>query len=217
MFSSEVVPPGTQFDKSKNCLSSVYADYYVRYRQTPLGVEVVSECKGQLCGPTVLVRLPDDGFSQDALTYYMAPSSGVASVPAAFSSAAEVIKAGWRPETFKAVWSDTNPSRKRWQSLWIEDLDSVRFAGGFQHLTPFHAVANHPARHVDGVAGWLRHFSRTALACCRHLHVTPETRLRSWGDCGDHDWRARQFTKSFLVQIKQRLTYGTARWADEVI
>jgi hypothetical protein len=102
MFSSELVPPGIQFDKSKNCLSSIYANYYVRYRQTPLGVEVVSECKGQLCGPTVLVRLPDDGFSQDALTYYMAPSSGVVLVPAAFCSAAEVIKAGWHPETFKA-------------------------------------------------------------------------------------------------------------------
>ena len=102
MFSAKAVPPGIQFEKSKNCLSSVYADYYVRYRQTPLGVEVVSECKGQLCGPTLLVRLPDDGFSQDALTYYTAPPGGAVSVPAAFSSAAEVIKAGWRPETFKA-------------------------------------------------------------------------------------------------------------------
>ena len=102
MFSSQVVPPGIQFDGSKNCLTSAYANYYVRYRQAPLGVEVVSECKGQLCGPTLLVRLPDDEFSQDALTYYTAPSSGAVSVPAAFTSAAEVIKAGWRPRTFKA-------------------------------------------------------------------------------------------------------------------
>jgi hypothetical protein len=98
MFSAEAVPPGIQFDK--NCLSSVYADYYVRYRQNPLGMEVVSQCKGQLCGPMLLVRLPDDGFSQDALTYYRSPSSG--GVPAAFSSAAEVMQAGWHPETFKA-------------------------------------------------------------------------------------------------------------------
>jgi len=102
MIAGEAVPPGIEYISSKKCLSSGLADYYLRYRQSPLGVEVISECKGASCGPTFLVRLPDDGFSQDAMTYYTAPSSGNAAVPAAFVSAAEVIKAGWHPQTFRA-------------------------------------------------------------------------------------------------------------------
>jgi hypothetical protein len=83
-------------------LSSAYANYYMRYRQEPLGVEVVSVCKGPHCGPAMLIRLPDDGFSQDALTYFTAPAVG-ASVPPAFAAPVEIIREGWRPNTFKTA------------------------------------------------------------------------------------------------------------------
>jgi hypothetical protein len=102
MSAAEALPPGIELDVLNKRLSSAFANYYVRYRQSPLGVEVVSECKGQLCGPTLLVRVPDDEFSQDALTYYIAPTNGKVSVPEAFTSSAAVLKAGWHPETFKA-------------------------------------------------------------------------------------------------------------------
>lgn len=102
MYRTEAMPPGIEFNAAKKCLTSEVANYFVRYRQSPLGVEVVSECKGQLCGPVLLVRLPDDEFSEGALTYYTAPPTGSVPVPAAFSSAADVIKAGWRPEKFRA-------------------------------------------------------------------------------------------------------------------
>jgi hypothetical protein len=102
MYRAEAVPPAVQFDSARKCFTSEAANYYLRYRQSPLGVEVVSECKGQLCGPALLVRLPDDEFSQGALTYYTAPQRGNVPVPAAFSSAGDVIKAGWRPEKFRA-------------------------------------------------------------------------------------------------------------------
>lgn len=102
MAAAQVIPPGMNLDAVKKCFRSAYAEYYVRYRQSPLGVEVVSECKDELCGPTLLVRLPDDDFSQNALTYYTAPSIGAVAVPGAFAPAADVLKAGWRPQTFKA-------------------------------------------------------------------------------------------------------------------
>jgi hypothetical protein len=102
MYRAEAMPPGIEFNAARKCLTSEVANYYVRYRQSPLGVEVVSVCKGQLCGPALLVRLPDDEFSEGALTYYTAPQRGSVPVPAAFSSAGDVIKAGWRPEKFRA-------------------------------------------------------------------------------------------------------------------
>ena len=102
MNSGGLVPPGVVVDAGSKALSSEYANYYMRYRQEPLGVEVVSVCKGQLCGPAILMRLPDDEFSQDALTYYTAPAVG-ASVPPAFAAPADIIRAGWRPITFKTA------------------------------------------------------------------------------------------------------------------
>jgi len=102
MNSGGLVPPDVVVDGGSKALSSEYANYYMRYRREPLGVEVVSVCKGQLCGPAILIRLPDDEFSQDALTYYTAPAVG-ASVPPAFAAPADIIRAGWRPNTFKTA------------------------------------------------------------------------------------------------------------------
>ena len=102
MSAAGIVPPGVEVDQTNKRMVSTFGNYYVRYRQSPLGVEVVSECAGQLCGPALLVRLPDDGFSQGALTYYSAPSTGRVAVPGAFASTVEVIKSGWRPQTFRA-------------------------------------------------------------------------------------------------------------------
>ena len=102
MRSLQLVPPGVEYVADQKCLTSSFANYYLRYRQSPLGVEVVSECKTQLCGPTLLVRLPDDEFSPGQLTYYTAPRAGSVPVPAAFSPATDVINAGWRPESFRA-------------------------------------------------------------------------------------------------------------------
>lgn len=112
MISAELVPPGVEYVPDKKCLTSSFANYYVRYRESPLGVEVVSECKGQICGPTLLVRLPDDEFSPGELTYYSAPATGNVPVPGAFVSAADVLKSGWRPESFRARASQPETGKK---------------------------------------------------------------------------------------------------------
>ena len=114
---NELLPPGVVLDQGGKSLSSQHAVYYVRFRGAPLGVEVVSMCKGELCGPSLLVRLPDDEFSQDALTYYVAPRVGQSvAVPGAFVAPAEIIREGWTPVTFRAaaVAEDEIRKGKQW-------------------------------------------------------------------------------------------------------
>ena len=108
MASEGLFPPDMVLDQSGSSVSSSYAVYYVRYRSDPLGVEIVSIGKGSLSGPPLLVRLPDDEFSQNALTYYVAPKAGGGvTVPVAFAAPAQIIAAGWQPVTFKAM--DVSP------------------------------------------------------------------------------------------------------------
>ena len=67
-----------------------------------LRVEVLSISKGASDGVAILVRLPDDEFSENALTYYMISKAGL-QVPGGFAPVAQLISSGWRPETFKAA------------------------------------------------------------------------------------------------------------------
>ncbi len=104
MASDGLLPPDMVLDRSGSSVSSRYAVYYVRYRSDPLGVEIVSIGKGILSGPPLLVRLPDDEFSQNAMTYYVAPKAGGGvTVPVAFAAPAQIIATGWQPVTFKAT------------------------------------------------------------------------------------------------------------------
>lgn len=102
MASDGLLPPDMVLDQSGPSVTSKYAVYYVRYQSDPLGVEIVSIGKG-ISGPPLLVRLPDDEFSQNALTYYVAPrTGGGVTVPAAFAAPAQIIATGWQPVTFKS-------------------------------------------------------------------------------------------------------------------
>lgn len=101
--SDGALPPGMVLEQGGTVVSSAYSTYYIRYRQAPLGVEVVSVGKGALSGPPFLVRLPDDEFSQNALTYYRAAKAdGTVTVPGSFAPAAQVISLGWVPITYRA-------------------------------------------------------------------------------------------------------------------
>jgi hypothetical protein len=103
MASDGLLPPDMVLDRSGSSVSSKYGVYYVRYRSAPLGVEIVSVAKGGLSGPALMVRLPDDEFSQNALTYYVAPKAGSGvPVPGAFVAPEQIIAAGWQPVTFKS-------------------------------------------------------------------------------------------------------------------
>src|SRR6266498_5287588 len=118
MASDGLLPPDMVLDGSGSSVSSRYAVYYVRYRSDPLGVEIVSIGKGILSGPPLLVRLPDDEFSQNAMTYYVAPKAGGGvTVPVAFAAPAQIIAAGWQPVTFKAT--DVSPEEVEKGRQWL--------------------------------------------------------------------------------------------------
>ena len=124
MASDGLLPPDMALDLSGSSVSSKYAVYYVRYRSDPLGVEIVSVGKGSLSGPPLLVRLPDDEFSQNAMTYYVAlKAGGGVTVPVAFAAPAQIIATGWQPVTFKAT--DVSPEEAEKGRQWLAG-DSVR-------------------------------------------------------------------------------------------
>jgi len=117
MAREELLPPDMVLDQSGSSVSSKHAVYYVRYRSDPLGVEIVSVGRGSLSGPPLLVRLPDDEFSQNTLTYYVAPKAGGSvRVPIAFATPAQIIAMGWQPVAFKSkgVSSDEAKKGEQW-------------------------------------------------------------------------------------------------------
>lgn len=95
------MPPGLELVDGGTKVRSQVGDYYVRYRQSPLGVEVVSLGTGKMPGRSFLIRLPDDG-ADDGLTYYAFSKAEEVKVPAGFASMGEVVGAGWLPERFRA-------------------------------------------------------------------------------------------------------------------
>jgi hypothetical protein len=118
MASDGLLPPDMVLDRSGSSVSSSYGVYYVRYRSDPLGVEIVSIGKGNLSGPPLMVRLPDDEFSQNAMTYYVAPKAGGGvTVPVAFATPAQIIATGWQPVTFKAA--DVSPEEAEKGKRWL--------------------------------------------------------------------------------------------------
>ena len=117
---SGLLPPGLTLDGGSSVVSR-NGNYYIRYREQPLGVEVLSIGKGD--GVAIIVRLPDDEFSENALTYYMIPKAGL-QAPGGFAPVAQLIGSGWRPETFKAA--ELAQAEKDQERQWL----AARAAGG---------------------------------------------------------------------------------------
>ena len=118
----DLLPPGLTLDGSSSVVSR-HGNYYIRYRERPLGVEVLSIGKGASDGVAIIVRLPDDEFSEHALTYYMIPKAGL-QVPGGFEPVAQLISSGWRPETFKSA--ELSQAEKEQERQWL----AARAAGG---------------------------------------------------------------------------------------
>lgn len=110
-----LLPPGLTLDGGSSVVSR-HGNYYIRYREQPLGVEVLSIGKGASDGVAIIVRLPDDEFSENALTYYMISKAGL-QVPRGFAPVAQLIGSGWRPETFKAA--ELSQAEKEQERQWL--------------------------------------------------------------------------------------------------
>jgi len=117
-----LLPPGMTLDRSASVVSR-HGNYFIRYREQPLAVEVLSISKGASDGVAILVRLPDDEFSENALTYYMISKAGL-QAPGGFAPVAQLISSGWRPETFKAA--ELSQAEKEQERQWL----GARAAGG---------------------------------------------------------------------------------------
>ncbi len=111
-----LLPPGLAQDSGSRAVSSRNGTYYIRYRADPLGVEVLSISKGIGAGVAIIVRLPDDEFSENALTYYTIAKAGL-QVPGGFAPVGQLIGSGWRPETFKAA--ELSPAEKEQERQWL--------------------------------------------------------------------------------------------------
>ena len=113
---SGLLPPGLVLDLTTKSVNSDCAVFYLRYRREPLAVEVLSVGTRASDGVAIVVRVPDDGFSENALTYYMISKDGL-QAPSAFTSAAQLIASGWRPEPFKAT--ELSPQNRDGVNAWL--------------------------------------------------------------------------------------------------
>jgi hypothetical protein len=98
-----LLPPGMQVVESSGVVASARAQLFLRYRAEPLGIEVVSIGKERMDGPTLFVRVPDDGMSEDRARLFLATRLDDITVPAPFAHEAEVIALGFSPEPLRAV------------------------------------------------------------------------------------------------------------------
>lgn len=113
---SGLLPPGLLRDVTTKSVNSDYAVFFLRYRAEPLAVEVLSIGTRARDGVAIVVRVPDDGFSENALTYYMISKDGL-QAPDAFTPASQLITNGWRPETFKAA--ELSPQNRESVKEWL--------------------------------------------------------------------------------------------------
>jgi hypothetical protein len=97
-----LLPPGLAFTKG-GALVSAYGSLYVRYRPTPLGVEVVSVGHKREDGPALIVRIPEELSEKGDPSFYIARTLSDVRIPAPFAPAAEVIALGWSPETLRSL------------------------------------------------------------------------------------------------------------------
>jgi hypothetical protein len=107
-----LLPPGLQLLDSSGVVSSARGQLFVRYRPEPLGIEVVSIGKERIDGPALVVRVPDDGMSEDGARLYLATRLDEITVPAPFAQEAEVIALGFVPEPLRAVKLPNPDGRK---------------------------------------------------------------------------------------------------------
>jgi len=98
-----LLPPGMQVVETSGVVASARGQLFLRYRAEPLGIEVVSIGKERLDGPALLVRVPDDGMSEEGARLFLATRLDEMNVPTPFAREAEVIALGFAPEPLRAV------------------------------------------------------------------------------------------------------------------
>jgi hypothetical protein len=69
----------------------------LRYRRTPIGVEVVSVGRNREAGPAILIRVPNNEQINES-GIWMLGSLDEVDIPRPFAPEAELVALGWRPD-----------------------------------------------------------------------------------------------------------------------
>ena len=98
-----LLPPGIKLSGVEGNFVSADGSLSLRYRPTPLSIEVIALGHQPADGPALIVRVPDDSLAQNEAKLYLANSLGEVRVPAPFAPEAEVIALGWSPERWRSL------------------------------------------------------------------------------------------------------------------
>jgi hypothetical protein len=88
--------PGFSPGATPGTLVTQHGTLAVRYRRTPIGIEVLSLGKNREAGQAILIRVPADGGLNDS-AIWLAESLDQIAIPQPFAPAAQVMAAGWQP------------------------------------------------------------------------------------------------------------------------
>lgn len=101
---SGLMPPGLEVAENGTTVVSAGGTHHVRYRPSPLGVEVVSVPHDAKGGPVLMIRIPDEEPAEGSaapLRYYASLRLEGVTLPAPFAPVSEVIATGWKSENYK--------------------------------------------------------------------------------------------------------------------
>jgi hypothetical protein len=98
-----LLPPGLAATGSAGTFATANGSLSVRYRPSPVGIEVVSIASKPEYGPALIVRLPDETSDKGEAKLFIANRLQGVTVPAPFAPAAEVIALGWSPERLRSL------------------------------------------------------------------------------------------------------------------
>ncbi len=101
-----LLPPKLAMSQSAGTLMSPWGSVSLRYRPSPLGVEVVSVASKPEYGPAMIVRVPQETSVKGEVLIYVAKRLQGVNVPAPFAAEAEVIALGWSPERLRSPKSN---------------------------------------------------------------------------------------------------------------
>ena len=121
--SRAIVPPGiSPAAASAGALLSDRSKLEIRFRPTPLGIEVISFPRTRKDGPALMVRIPGLGNDRSSGSIFIADRLGDVSAPAPFVSIADCGRAGWIDQALNPneIYRDQHQQLRTWLATRIQ-------------------------------------------------------------------------------------------------
>ncbi|MEK6320993.1 MAG: hypothetical protein AABN33_04860 [Acidobacteriota bacterium] len=100
--SAGLLPPGITTDARAMLLSN-RSKLQLRFRPAPFAIEVLSFPRCREDGPALMIRIPATGNDAEHGSVFIADRLGDIDPPAAFTSLADCVRAGWIDQSFSLV------------------------------------------------------------------------------------------------------------------